>query len=164
MMDETARAARIVAAYAARRWQIATAESCTGGMIASAITDVPGSSAVLDRGFVTYSNDAKREMIGVSQATLDAYGAVSRQTAVEMAQGALARSNADVAISVTGIAGPDGGTEEKPVGLVHMAVAMRASDVMHQELRLGNIGRDVVRQKTVAQALQLLLDVVSEPD
>ena len=136
---------------------MATAESCTGGMIAASITDVAGSSSVLDRGFVTYSNEAKQDMLGVSLATLQAHGAVSRQTAIEMAEGALARSRADLAVSVTGIAGPDGGSAEKPVGLVHMAVARRGGGTAHRELRFGDIGRDQVRTATVVEALKALI-------
>src|SRR5262249_53163778 len=103
---------------------LTTAESCTGGMIAAALTDIPGSSDVVDRGFVTYSNEAKMEMVGVRHATLAAHGAVSRETAVEMAAGALAHSRAGIALSVTGIAGPGGGSAEKPVGLVWFGLAM----------------------------------------
>jgi nicotinamide-nucleotide amidase len=106
-----------------RNLKSATAESCTGGMIIAALTDIPGSSAVVDRGFITYSNDAKIEMLGVSPVTLDAHGAVSRETVIEMASGALVRSHAGIAIAVTGIAGPDGGSEQKPVGLVWFGLA-----------------------------------------
>ena len=140
-----------------RGQMVATAESCTGGMIAASITDTAGSSAVLDRGFVTYSNAAKQDMIGVSSATLEAHGAVSSQTAVEMAEGALARSRADFAVSVTGVAGPGGGSDEKPVGLVHMALARREGDTSHRELRFGDIGRDQIRKATVAEALKSLI-------
>lgn len=157
MTDNTALAARLVREFTERGWMVATAESCTGGMIAAAITDIAGSSAVLDRGFVTYSNDAKRDMIGVSSATLEAHGAVSMQTAVEMAEGALSRSQADFAVSVTGIAGPDGGSPEKPVGLVHMALARRNGETIHRELRLGSMSRDAIRQATVTEALTLFL-------
>lgn len=164
MTDYGGLAERVVSAYSARGWMIATAESCTGGMVAAAITDVPGSSAVLDRGFVTYSNDAKQDMLAVSAATLAVCGAVSRQTAMEMAQGALARSRASVAVSITGIAGPDGGTPKKPVGLVHLALANRDGAGAEKELRLGNIGRTDVRRETVVCALAMLLDAVSGPD
>ena len=164
MTEHAAIAQELVTAYSDRGWMIATAESCTGGLIAAAITDVPGSSAVLDRGFVTYSNEAKQDMIGVSAQTLESHGAVSRETAIEMANGALARSRADVTVSVTGIAGPGGGTAQKPVGLVHMALARRGAPGVHQELRLGDVGRDRVRQETVVQALQMLLNEVSAPD
>ncbi|WP_136657318.1 CinA family protein [Nitratireductor sp. XY-223] len=136
---------------------VATAESCTGGLIAATITEIPGSSAVLDRGFVTYSNEAKEEMIGVSVATLQAHGAVSRETAVEMAEGALARSKSDYAVSVTGIAGPDGGTVEKPVGLVHMALARRNGATEHTELRFDDLGRAYIREATVKKALEALI-------
>lgn len=103
----------------------ATAESCTGGMIIAVLTDIPGSSAVVDRGFITYSNEAKMEMLGVSEATLAAHGAVSEETALEMATGAMKRSRASIALAVTGIAGPDGGSPEKPVGLVWFGLALR---------------------------------------
>ena len=133
----------------------ATAESCTGGMIAAAITDLAGSSAVLDRGFVTYSNEAKIEMLGVSEATLAARGAVSRETALEMAAGALARSRAGIALAVTGIAGPDGGTAEKPVGLVWFGVAVEGRDPTAQMRIFDNRGRDFVRRETVKTALEM---------
>jgi len=137
---------------------VTTAESCTGGLVAGAITDIPGSSQIFDRGFVTYSNAAKRDMLGVTEATLQAHGAVSRETALEMAAGALARSKADVAVAVTGVAGPDGGTPEKPVGLVHFAVAGRSGAVKHVERRFGALSRDEIRAKSVAQALKMLLE------
>jgi len=157
-MDERKELSRtLVEAFTRSGKMVATAESCTGGMIAASITDVAGSSSVLDRGFVTYSNAAKQDMLGVSLATLQAHGAVSPETAIEMAEGALARSRADLAVSVTGIAGPDGGSSEKPVGLVHMAVAQRSGDTGHRELRFGNIGRDQVRIATVEEALKSLI-------
>jgi len=157
MTDIDALAQKLVMGFTQKGWMVATAESCTGGMIAAAITDIPGSSAVLDRGYVTYSNTAKQEMIGVSPETLAAHGAVSRQTALEMAKGALARSRADIAVSVTGIAGPDGGSPEKPVGLVHMALAKADGTLCHEALRLGDIGRAAVRRETVRKALEMLL-------
>ena len=157
MTDNTDLAGKLVREFSQRGWMVATAESCTGGMIAAAITDIAGSSAVLDRGFVTYSNEAKREMIGVSAATLDAHGAVSKQTAIEMAEGALQRSRASYAVSVTGIAGPDGGSAEKPVGLVHMAMARKVGATEHRELRLHGLDRAAVRQATVTEALTILL-------
>lgn len=143
-----------------RKLTIATAESCTGGLVAGALTAVPGSSAALDRGFVTYSNDAKREMLGVPAATLKQYGAVSRQTAEAMARGALSKAKVDLAVSITGIAGPDGGTPDKPVGLVHFAAASRAGTSMHAAKRYGDIGRDNVRQQSVLQALRMLKEMV----
>lgn len=163
MTDNTDVAANLVREFSKRGWMIATAESCTGGMIAAAITDIAGSSAVLDRGFVTYSNEAKQEMIGVSAATLEAHGAVSMQTAIEMAHGALQRSRAYFAISVTGIAGPDGGSAEKPVGLVHMAMARQGGETEHRELHLHGLDREAVRHATVNEALTLLLAQSTKP-
>jgi nicotinamide-nucleotide amidase len=140
-------------------WKIATAESCTGGLVAAAITDVAGSSDVFDRGFVTYSNAAKTEMLGVPAELIAEHGAVSREVAQAMADGALKHSNADVAVAITGIAGPSGGSEEKPVGLVYIAEATRNPMVATVlfELRCGDLGRDAVRQAAVRQALQLVL-------
>jgi nicotinamide-nucleotide amidase len=128
-------------------------------MIVAALTDIAGSSAVVDRGFITYSNDAKMEMIGVSAAILDAHGAVSLQTAEQMAAGALARSHAGIALSVTGIAGPDGGSAEKPVGLVHFAVASRNGKLAHAEKRFGPVSRAEVRKRSVLQAFAMLHDM-----
>ena len=137
---------------------VATAESCTGGLVAGAITDIPGSSQIFDRGFVTYSNAAKQEMLGVTAATLEAHGAVSREAALEMAAGALARAKADLAVAVTGVAGPDGGTKEKPVGLVHFACAARGGAVRHVQRRFGALSRGEIRAKSVGQALEMLLE------
>ena len=138
---------------------LATAESCTGGLLAGAITEVPGSSDVFDRGFVTYSNAAKVEMLGVSQATLDAHGAVSEEVAAEMAAGALARSGATLAVSVTGIAGP-GGSEHKPEGRVCFGLAARGRPAQAETVEFGPLGRGTVRSRSVAHALALLLDVL----
>lgn len=135
---------------------IATAESCTGGLIAASLVAVPGSSAVLDRGFVTYSNAAKIELLGVSVALLHQHGAVSRQVAEAMAEGALVNSRADLVVAVTGIAGPDGGTPDKPVGLVHIAAARRGGAQLHEEKRFGDIGRHEVQAQTVLAAFALL--------
>src|ERR1700716_3527322 len=118
-----------------RKLTIATAESCTGGLVAGALTDIPGSSDVIDRGFVTYSNDAKRAMLGVKATTLATFGAVSKETATAMAIGALEKAGVDLAVSITGIAGPGGATPGKPVGLVHFAVAARDGRILHRELR-----------------------------
>jgi nicotinamide-nucleotide amidase len=156
-------AAAVIAAYRERGWMIATAESCTGGLIAGALTEVAGSSAVVDRGFVTYTNQAKKELIGVSAATLDVFGAVSKETALQMAHGALMRSNAQVAVAVTGIAGPGGGSAEKPVGLVHLALKTRSGLVDHREMRYGDIGRDQVRLATVRTSLDMLTAAVQLP-
>ena len=138
---------------------IATAESCTGGMIAAAMTDIPGSSDVVDRGFVTYSNAAKIEMLGVAPATLAAYGAVSEEIAREMAEGALAHSDAALAIAVTGIAGP-GGSEHKPEGRVCFALARDKRATKVETVEFGAIGRAKVRQATVDHALNLMIAAV----
>ncbi|OHV85269.1 CinA family protein [Ensifer sp. LCM 4579] len=160
-IEERARA--IIAEFTRRGLKIATAESCTGGLIAGALTEIAGSSSVFERGFVTYSNEAKVEMLGVAAATLAAHGAVSRKTAIEMATGALEHSQADLAVAVTGIAGPSGGSAEKPVGLVHLAAATRTGRLLHREMRYGDIGRGAVRLATVATALDLLREVAQEP-
>jgi nicotinamide-nucleotide amidase len=154
--DVEAKAGMLIAAFSKRNLMVATAESCTGGLIAGALTEIPGSSSVVDRGFVTYSNDAKIQMLGVHTATLEAHGAVSRQTAIEMVRGALSHSKAHIAVAVTGIAGPGGGSDEKPVGLVHLAAASRNGTVHHREMRYGDIGRDAVRMATVRTALDML--------
>ncbi|ASY68627.1 CinA family protein [Sinorhizobium fredii] len=160
-IEATARA--IIADLTARGLKIATAESCTGGLIAAALTEIAGSSSVVDRGFVTYSNEAKIEMLGVDAATLAAHGAVSRETAAEMARGAISRSGADLAVAVTGIAGPSGGSAEKPVGLVHLAAAGRSGNLLLREMRYGDIGRDAVRLATVTTALNLLREIAQAP-
>jgi nicotinamide-nucleotide amidase len=139
-----------------RKLTIATAESCTGGLVAGALTDIPGSSDVIDRGFVTYSNDAKRAMLGVKATTLATFGAVSKETATAMAIGALEKAGVDLAVSITGIAGPGGATPGKPVGLVHFAVASRDGKILHREFRFGAIGRTTVRQRSVVEALRML--------
>lgn len=151
-------AEKVVSVYSAARLKIVTAESCTGGLIAAALTDVPGSSAVLERGFVSYSNDAKVEVLGVPPDILEQYGAVSARIAEEMAQGALEFSRADVAISVTGIAGPDGGSAEKPVGLVYFGLATRHGMLMHYKCHFSG-DRDAVRIQSVTEALNLVLTV-----
>jgi nicotinamide-nucleotide amidase len=141
---------------------VATAESCTAGLVAGTLTEVPGVSSMLDRGFITYSNEAKQEMLGVAKATLDKFGAVSKETAIEMAKGALARAPVDLTISVTGIAGPDGGSEEKPVGLVHFAGASRDGQLVHSEQRFGAPGRDEVRKRSVLHAFRMLHDLAEK--
>lgn len=148
-------AQRFFDACKARGMMAATAESCTGGMIAAAITDIAGSSAVLDRGFVTYSNEAKTAMVGVSEATLAARGAVSRETALEMAAGALRHSRAGIALSVTGIAGPDGGSAQKPVGLVWFGVAVAGAEPFAEKRVFENRGRAFIRQEAMRTALEL---------
>ncbi|MFD1983492.1 CinA family protein [Mesorhizobium newzealandense] len=141
---------------------LATAESCTGGMIIAALTDIAGSSAVVDRGFITYSNEAKMDMLGVSAATLDAHGAVSRETAIEMAKGALARSRAGLTLAVTGIAGPGGGSAEKPVGLVWFGVGMDGETVTAEHRLFADEGRDFIRRETVGHALELGLRTLGQ--
>ena len=149
-------AMRVLAACRVHGLKVATAESCTGGLVAGALTEVPGSSDVLDRGFVTYSNAAKETMLGVPTSILERHGAVSRETADAMATGALAMSNVDLVVAITGIAGPGGGSAEKPVGLVHFAAATRDGRRLHREKRYGDIGRSPVRAHAVAEALAML--------
>jgi nicotinamide-nucleotide amidase len=154
--DLITRAAELVDRYKAAGLMAATAESCTGGLIAALLTEIPGSSAVLERGFVVYSNAAKQELLGVPAKTLASHGAVSQQTAVARAEGALRASRAEVAVSVTGIAGPDGGSAEKPVGLVHFACARRGKPTVAREERFGAIGRGAVRLASLRVGLDLL--------
>ena len=165
MTDECieALARALGAALEARGWSCATAESCTGGLVAGALTDIPGSSDVIDRGFVTYSNDAKRAMLGVKATTLATFGAVSKETATAMAIGALEKAGVDLAVSITGIAGPGGATPGKPVGLVHFAVASRDGRILHRECRFGAIGRTTVRQRSVVEALRMLTELARGP-
>ncbi|OLP43587.1 CinA family protein [Rhizobium oryziradicis] len=151
----------IIADFTKRGLTIATAESCTGGLIAGLLTEIAGSSAVVDRGFVTYSNQAKTDMLGVPALTLETYGAVSRETAIAMAHGALYRSGGSVAIAVTGIAGPGGGTAEKPVGLVHLAATKRTGQLIHLKMQYGTRTRDIIRQETIKTALSMLSDIAS---
>jgi nicotinamide-nucleotide amidase len=152
---------RVLDASRARGLKIATAESCTGGLVAGALTDIAGSSDVVERGFVTYSNEAKVEVLGVAEATLAAHGAVSQATAEAMAFGAIHRSAAHLAVAVTCIAGPGGGTAGKPVGLVHVAAAARDGRHAHRELRFGDIGRDIVRRRSVLAALAMLEELAN---
>ena len=159
MIDDAAllaRAEALVRAYAAAGRTIATAESCTGGLVAGLLTAVPGSSAVLERGFVTYSNAAKTEVVGVPAELVAAHGAVSAPVARAMAEGALAHSRANVAVAITGIAGPGGGSADKPVGLVHFGLAAPGAPVRHRERRYGDLGRAEIRRRAVADALALL--------
>jgi nicotinamide-nucleotide amidase len=158
MIDRTlrAKATQVLKIFRARDLKVATAESCTGGLVAGALTEIAGSSAVVDRGFVTYSNAAKEAMLGVPAATLKRYGAVSAETAAAMAAGALENSQADITVAITGIAGPGGGSAQKPVGLVHFAAASRDGRKLAVQRRFGKIGRRRVRERSVAQALSLL--------
>jgi nicotinamide-nucleotide amidase len=147
-----------------KKLTLGLAESCTGGMLAAALTEISGSSRVLDRGYVTYSNEAKQQ-IGVASATIERYGAVSRETAEAMAKGVLANAPVTLSASITGIAGPDGGTREKPVGLVHFAVAAsRSGKLVHHEHRFGAIGRAQVRRASVLRALAMLTDLAEGED
>lgn len=139
---------------------LSAAESCTGGLISACLTDIPGSSDVLERGFVTYSNAAKTEMLGVPPDIIETYGAVSEEVAIAMASGALAHSKAGISVAVTGIAGPGGGSDDKPVGLVHIAGQRRGGCVTHIRCEFGDIGRSEVRERTVAEALRLVRSLI----
>ena len=143
-----------------KKWMLVTAESCTGGMISTAITDKPGSSAAFERGFVTYSNDAKIDCLGVSAQTLQKYGAVSVQVAEEMAQGALDNSKAKVSIAVTGIAGPDGGTPQKPVGLVYIGYGIKGGIVQAKAFNFSNMSRGEIRLRTTREAFKILKSIL----
>ena len=157
--DLTAAAESLLARYREAGLTVATAESCTGGLIAGALTAIAGSSAVVERGFVTYSNKAKVELLGVTDWMIEQNGAVSEAVARAMAEGALKRSRADVAVSVTGIAGPGGGSADKPVGLVHLAAAAKGARTLHRECRFGEIGRDEVRFLSVLRAFELAAEM-----
>jgi nicotinamide-nucleotide amidase len=148
----------VLSAARARGLRVATAESCTGGLVVGALTEIAGSSEVVDRGVVTYSNLAKQELLGVPADSIAAHGAVSEAVARAMADGALARSHADMAVSVTGVAGPGGGTADKPVGLVWFGLAVRGRPTRTEERRFGDVGRSVVRRSSVETALRLLVD------
>jgi nicotinamide-nucleotide amidase len=156
--DIVALAQRVVDANRAAGRRVALAESCTGGLVSAALTEIAGSSAVLDRGFVTYSNESKHELLGVAQDIIDTLGAVSVATAWAMAQGTLRHSEADVAVAISGIAGPEGGSEMKPVGTVVFARALRGDDTVHaEERRLDASSRVAVRHQAALVALELLL-------
>ncbi len=161
MENETNAAQRLLDTCRARGLKVATAESCTGGLVAATLTEISGSSDVFERGFVTYSNAAKEAMLGVPATVLNRYGAVSREAAEAMATGALAQSPADLAVAITGIAGPTGGLEDKPVGLVHFAAAARDGRFIAREKQFGDIGRRQVRLAAVAEALALLEELAT---
>ena len=150
-------AVQVLEACKAKGLMLATAESCTGGLVAATLVDIPGSSAVVERGFVTYSNAAKAELIGVPMGLIDHYGAVSEPVAVTMATGALQRSNAQIAVAITGVAGPGGGTDAKPEGLVHFACAGTGQPTEHARIEFGPIGRTEVRHASVKQAFEMVL-------
>lgn len=158
--DVPARAQALSERLHARHLTLVTAESCTGGLIAAAMTEIPASSGIFERGFVTYSNIAKESDLGVSKDLLERHGAVSEPVARTMAEGALARSQADLAVSVTGIAGPGGGTAEKPVGLVYFAASRRGGETLHREMRFGDLGRNEVRRRSVLTAFELLNELL----
>ena len=164
MQDQTAIAAAkaLLDICTRKKLTLATAESCTGGLVSATISEISGSSAVLDRGFVTYSNDAKQQMLGVTPATLEVHGAVSRECAEEMAKGALAHAPVDLAVSITGIAGPTGAVPGKPVGLVFFCAASRNGRTISHEHRYGDIGRAAVRRESVLQALAMLRELAEQ--
>lgn len=151
-------AIKVLDALISRGKMIATAESCTGGLISGTLTEIAGSSAAVDRGFVTYSNEAKAELLGVPPGLISKVGAVSKEVAIAMAEGALARSNADISVSVTGIAGPGGGSDEKPVGTVHIAVAEKHKPTQHFHCWFADRGRQSIRLETVQTALSSVLN------
>lgn len=153
-------AAKVLDALKARKKMVATAESCTGGLIAGALTEIAGSSAAVDRGFITYSNEAKSEMLGVPAGLIAKAGAVSKDVAIAMAEGALKNSRADIAVSVTGIAGPGGGSAEKPVGTVHIALTQKGRPATHLHCWFADRGRQSIRLETVQTALTALLDAL----
>src|SRR6185437_3819377 len=148
----------------AKALTLATAESCTGGLVAAALSEISGSSLVLDRGFVTYSNEAKQQMLGVTPATIDFYGAVSKECAEEMAKGALAHASVDLAVSITGIAGPTGAVPGKPIGLVFFCAASRSGRVIAHDRKYGDIGRAQVREQSVLQALAMLRELAEKEE
>lgn len=150
----------VLEAFKARNAMLATAESCTGGLICGLLTEVAGSSAVVDRGFVTYSNEAKTEMLGVPAELIAKAGAVSKEVAIAMAEGALSKSSASAAVSVTGVAGPGGGSADKPVGTVHMAVAMLDKPTIHVHCWFADRGRQAIRLETVKTALTSVLNAL----
>jgi nicotinamide-nucleotide amidase len=147
-----------------KKLTLATAESCTGGLVAATISEIAGSSLVLDRGFVTYSNAAKQQMLGVTPATIDVYGAVSQECAEEMAKGALAHASVDLAISITGIAGPTGAVPGKPIGLVFFCAASRSGRVIGHDRKYGDIGRRNVRHQSVLQAIAMLQELAEKEE
>lgn len=152
----TSLAADLIQVAAQQGLTIATAESCTGGLVAAVLTEIAGSSAVVDRGFVTYSNEAKSQMLGISTDLIERHGAVSAEVAIAMAEGAMSGSDADIAVAVTGVAGPGGGSPEKPVGLVHFAATRRGQSARHTERRFGDVGRSQIRLASVREALVMM--------
>ena len=160
LSDLTGNAKLLLDALREQGLKLVCAESCTGGLICACLTEIPGSSDIVERGFVTYSNAAKSEVLDVPEAMIETHGAVSEEVAGAMAQGALDHSRADIAVAVTGIAGPGGGSEEKPVGLVFIAAARRDARLVHMRCRFGDIGRGAVRERTVDKAFKLVRSLV----
>ena len=158
--DLIASATRVLESFRSKGLKVATAESCTGGLVAAMLTEIAGSSDVLERGFVTYSDEAKIDLLSVPAALIVRHGAVSANVAIAMAEGALAHSKADVAVSVTGIAGPGGGTPQKPVGLVYLAVQRRGKAASVQRFNFGEIGRRDIRIASVSEALRMAEEVI----
>jgi nicotinamide-nucleotide amidase len=157
-------ATRLLDVCKKKKLTVATAESCTGGLVAGALSEIAGSSLVLDRGFVTYSNEAKQQMLGVTPATIDVYGAVSKECAEEMAKGSLAHAQVDLAVSITGIAGPTGATPGKPIGLVFFCAASRSGRISAHDRKYGAIGRSEVRHASVLQALAMLTELAEKEE
>ena len=159
--DKIASARDLLDELRQRGLKLVTAESCTGGLIAALLTEIPGCSDVFERGFVTYSNDAKTELLGVPRALIEQFGAVSREVAVAMAEGALLRSKSDITIAVTGVAGPGGGSAEKPVGLVYLSALRRGSNAVTKECRFGVGSRSAIRLASVGEALTFIRQVIA---
>jgi len=159
--EQITRAGMLLDAARTKSLKIATAESCTGGLIAGLLTEIAGSSDVFERGFVTYSNEAKAEILNVPEDLLKTHGAVHADVARAMCAGALENSRADLAVAVTGIAGPGGGSRSKPVGLVHLAAGRRDGEINHLECQYGDLGRANVRAETINDALNLLMKLTS---
>lgn len=166
MVDEEMREAAVALLELCQKKKLtlATAESCTGGLVAATLSEIPGSSAVLDRGFISYSNEAKQQMLGVTPATIDFYGAVSTECADEMAKGALAHASVDLAVSITGIAGPTGAVLGKPIGLVYFCAASRSGRTIAHDRKFGDIGRTNVRRASVLQALAMLKELAEKEE
>lgn len=156
------RATALLALCRSQSLTLATVESCTGGLVSGVLTEIPGSSDVVDRGFVTYSNAAKSELVRVPADLILAHGAVSEPVARAMAEGALSVTKADLAVAITGVAGPSGGTATKPVGLVHFAVARRGRPALHREHRYGDLGRAGIRLAAVSGAIDLLTEMAAD--
>lgn len=161
---EIKRAANVVALCKDQGLTLTTAESCTGGLLSALITEAPGASNIFGRGFITYENAAKTALLGVPEDLISAHGAVSAEVAEAMATGALEAAGADLSVAITGVAGPDGGTEAKPVGLVHIATARRRGMVQSKRFEFGDIGRSRIRMQSVAKAMQMVQEALATPN